>query len=144
MPIKTYLLALLGILGIYLFSLSQDAILFENHDPVSGWGVLQVGWLGALSGNMAWYANLLFVASVFLNLARKPFIGWIISLFSVLIALTSPNTKSWAFNFSGVSTKVSGLGPAYETWMLSLCLHLAVTLLCTAFWAITYKVQVKN
>ena len=84
-------------LGIYIASLYQPALLFEQIYPLPGHHILAWGWWGAMMLNFAWFANGTFFASLFYYIRGhfKPAI--ILSLVTILLALKSFITKEWWF-----------------------------------------------
>ncbi len=51
--------------GLWFCSLWLIVFVFDGRlDPYRGYHILQMGWLGPLDGNFAWYANILFLVAV--------------------------------------------------------------------------------
>lgn len=103
----------------YAVSLALPAFLFRGHAPLSGLGVLEMGWIGVLVLNVAWYANVSWLIAVicFASGAIGP--ARFFSGVSILLSLQSFVTKGWWFDESG-PTPIVRLGSGFYLWFGSL------------------------
>jgi hypothetical protein len=130
-------LAVAGLLasaGLYLTSLALPALLFENHEPVTGATVLGAGWMGPFAGwQIAWYANLFYGAIVVFTLLKRYGVSLWFGPPCAAIALTSPQAHTWYFNES-TGTPIQGLGSAYPVWLAALILPILANAAALILW----------
>jgi hypothetical protein len=114
-------------IGLYLGSLLLPALEFEKRTPVSGVVVLAYGWLGAVTMNLAWLANPMYVAALVSIATKRNVAAGICSAVSLCLGLMSFSAKEWWFDESG-GVPITGLGIAFYLWMASFALVFVGTL----------------
>jgi len=100
----------------WLASLAFPGLITYKEDSLIGLQILSVGWLGPLTGNFSWYANILFFIGLFRVVSGK---STEILLFIAIILVLSTFTLG---NFSSgleSSDTVYGYGFGFILWTLS-------------------------
>lgn len=86
--LKTATFALIG-LALFLFFISLfKPVFITEQSAVKGYWIFAMGWMGFVIFQFAWYANLLSLLSILL-MFKRPFIAFLLSLFSLLLAAES-------------------------------------------------------
>ena len=107
----------------YLSALPMPALLFSGHPPVMGITTLLWGWWGVLTGDVPWFANLLYFLALGLVFLRFYKSAQLLSALALTFGCSSLYVRQWFFNEAG-GTPVIGLGLAFYLWMASFALLL--------------------
>lgn len=111
--------------ALYLASLGIPALLFANHEPVSGATTLIWGWFGLLSFDLPWLANPLYFVAVVLASRSKHSASQVCCAIALGVGLLSFRVRHWYFN-EGSATPIEKLGPAFYFWMASFAVLLVL------------------
>ena len=121
-PAKTWKVVLGLSVALFVACLTQDGYYIDDADPRKwspGWGLLLFGWMGLLSGTLAWLANpLLFVSWVFLAMSKFRLAFYVALgafLFAMSFLLNSEVISSTRPDYS----KIVGYGIGYWLWIAS-------------------------
>jgi hypothetical protein len=119
-------------MSLWLMSLLFTAYALGNgSNRAPGWGVLLGGWLGPLSGTVAWFANPAFLWAFRGVCIREPSAK--AAVLAVVLALDTLRIDSLLINEAGHRSSLYGFGWGAVLWALSLCLMLMAT--AVARWA---------
>ena len=114
------------LLILYGVSLALPGVVFEGTKDtiLYGYKILFIGWGGFFIGNFAWYANILFFATLasVSNKEGKERDELITSIAAFLLGLTAFMFHSMPINEAGSDRIVKYLGPGYYVWMLTIAL----------------------
>ena len=110
---------------LYLIACSTPALYLTGGDKERWFGfeVLVFGWLGALIGQFAWFANLLLLLAIALLLFRRWIATLVCSLLATSLALHTIVifSQDIPLDEGGVRhAEVIGLGVGFYIWLLSL------------------------
>jgi len=122
MPAKASKVVLALSVVLYVVCLTQDGYYIDDPDPRKwspAWGLLLFGWVGLLSGMLAWLANpLLFVSWVLLAASRFRaafYVALGALLFAMSFLLYSEVISSTKTDYS----RIVGYGIGYWLWIAS-------------------------
>ena len=129
-PIWVYIgqaAVLLTSLICYFLACILPALHFVNSgngpDPMSGFNILMIGWMGVFVGQFAWFANPFLLLSAILFIFRK----WRFALAFMMIALTISLDTFMLFGQEIPADEANvnkltlvSLGPGYYLWMASM------------------------
>ncbi len=103
---------------VYLSSLPLPALMFKNHEPVLGFDVLFLGWMGIFNYDFQWIANVLFSIAVVMLLRNRAVSALRWSTAAIALGLTSYLVDQWWFTEAS-GTPIEELGPAFYVWIAS-------------------------
>jgi len=109
--------ALILSLGLYGISLVLPALEFQRDPTVSGFKVLAYGWMGVLTGDVAWLANPAYFAAIAVFGERKHAMAVVAAAIALGLGATTVLAKSWYYASTGAPVKA--LGPGFYVWMAS-------------------------
>lgn len=92
----------------------------DHHELMFGGFALVTGWLGLLTGAVAWIANPLFLTGLVLAKGRKPMRAIVPSVAAVVIACTLFRDVGRDLSGEFAALKIFGLRPGFYCWMASL------------------------
>lgn len=105
--------------GLFLVSLLSPAFYQgDPHEPQFGYYLLTVGWVGILSGQIGWLANLGLTVSTLCKNSR--YYSAIISVFNVAVALQFLTLHRLPRGSTGNYTPITGYGWGYYLWLSAL------------------------
>ena len=115
---------------IYLISLAMPGFVFRSDNvPIDeetkqyGYVILRHGWMGILIGQMAWYANVLFLAALVAIPLRKFNAGVGLSSAAFVFGLQSLFFHKFPKDESGLNyIFIDRLGVGFPLWELSFLL----------------------
>jgi len=93
-------------------------VLYDKQERITGSAILASGWQSPLVGNFAWFANALFLWSLFRLQSGKPAVG--LALLSTLLSLDAFRFSRYPLNEAGGSTPVYGYGWGFVLWLAAL------------------------
>jgi len=96
-----------------------------------GWSLLAIGWLGIFNGQFGWFANLPFILSVPVAIARRQPSTPLFLFACVAIVLPAAQTLGWAEVQTDSGRFPVVIGPGYYLWLTAL-LAQAAWLFCRA------------
>jgi len=111
---------------LYLRSMFLPGLLFASRPSVTGADVLLSGWLGIISGQLAWYGNPLLLIAVVQYLKGRAVPSFIWSASALMLAATAPFATEWWFS-EAAGTKIVGLGSGYWLWLASIGSQVALS-----------------
>ena len=121
--LKAIALILIG-LALFLFFISLfEPVFITTEQPVLGYWVFAIGWMGFIILQFAWYANLLSFLSLLL-MFKYPIRAFFLSLFSLLLA-----TESFLFNEISHNVKIIDTDIGLYLWMGAHCAVLYASIL---------------
>ena len=86
--LKTIAIILLG-LALFLFFVSLlEPVFITKDQPIKGFWIFAMGWMGFVIFQFAWYANLLSLLAALMMFSR-PLVAVLLSLFALLLAAES-------------------------------------------------------
>ena len=105
-------------IALFLASLVLPAVHFPNDDPVFGYKLLFLGWLGLFEMHFPWLANVLYL-SCLENIRAQNFRRalWL-SVLCIPIGLLSLRVDKW-YLFDTWGDPTTGLGVAFYLWISS-------------------------
>ena len=105
-------------IALFLASLALPGLHFSKEDPVFGFNLLLMGWLGIMTLDFPWFANILYVSSL-LSIRRRKFTkAYWLCVLCIPTALLSYVADKWYFH-EGWGTPITGLGMAFYVWISS-------------------------
>jgi hypothetical protein len=114
---------LLASIALFLVCLTQDGFYIEGPNPravSSAFYLLLVGWLGLLSGTIAWFANPLVIAAWVLFALRRHGFALGLSVAALFCALSFLNVDTVVVSEAQTFAKVTGFGFGYWLWVASM------------------------
>jgi hypothetical protein len=90
---------------------------------LSGTFVLAQGWMGVFTGDLAWFANPLYVVALMLVMLKCYRATILIAAACAAIGLLSYGAEAWWFA-ENKGTSIDSLGPAFKVWEISFLLLL--------------------
>jgi hypothetical protein len=121
--LKAIALILIG-LALFLFFISLfEPVFITTEQPVLGYWIFAMGWMGFIILQFAWYANLLSFLSLLL-MFKYPIRAFFLSLFSLLLA-----TESFLFNEILYNVKIIDIDIGLYLWMGAHCAVLYASIL---------------
>jgi len=121
--LKAIALILIG-LALFLFFMSLfEPVFITTKQPVLGYWVFAMGWMGFIILQFAWYANLLSFLSLLL-MFKYPLRAFLLSLFSLLLA-----TESFLFDEIPQNVKIIEIDIGFYLWMGAHCAVLYASIL---------------
>jgi len=122
MPDKIWKVVLGSSVALFVACLTQDGYYIDDPDPRKwspGWGLLLFGWMGLLSGTVAWLANpLLFASWVFLAMSKFR-AAFYLALGAFLIAMSFLLNSEVISSTKPDYSKIVGYGIGYWLWIAS-------------------------
>ena len=125
-----------GILVLYLVALFLPAFDLDIRQPVMGYEVLTSGWLGVLSLDFAWYANialLLFLASL---LTKRPYAPTAAAFIGLALAVSMFKASHWGWgqdDYDGA--EITSFGTGAYLWL--------GVMVVTYLWCLSYNHRVR-
>lgn len=123
-------------IGLYVLSLLLPGLTVHMHNGRQshwlGLALLAFGWLGALKGAWAWYANPLWFAALFCVMKRSD-LSMPFAAAALLLAFASmPGLQGWTIFFPSEAMRSDEVGPAslelgYWLWIASFAVLLVET-----------------
>ena len=104
----------------YGASLQMTALQVSGRD-LSGTYVLARGWLGVFTGDLAWFANPLYLLALVLVLFKCYRSGACAALVGAAVGLLSASADAWWFA-ENRGTPIDGLGLGFQVWEASFLL----------------------
>jgi hypothetical protein len=108
---------------LFLICLTQDGFLVEGENP-RAWSsagyLLLFGWLGLLSGVVAWLANPLWVAAWIAFAWRRRRLALGLGLAALLCALSFLKVDTVMVSEAPTFAKVTSVGVGYWLWIASM------------------------
>jgi hypothetical protein len=114
---------LIASIALFLVCLTQDGFYIDGHDPrawASAFYLLLLGWLGLLSGTIAWFANPLLIAAWVLFALRRHWVACGLGAAAAFCALSFLNVDTVVTSEAPSFAKVTGVGPGYWLWVASI------------------------
>jgi uncharacterized membrane protein len=129
---KYFLATIITVISAVLWIASLFFIAITTYNPehnLTGLDILLSGWLGPLSLNFAWYANITYAFSLFLLLANKPPIKPPIklSIISAVLAFNAITFHKLPLNEGGGAAAIYGYGIGFVLWVLAILFILFAT-----------------
>lgn len=115
---------------VFAASLALPALRLADGQAVPGWRLLVWGWFGLLTGDLPWFANLIYAVALACFVNRSWDLAWRLAAASALFGSLSMLVGDWWFD-SADHRAVVGLGPAFYVWQA------AFLLLAASAWAFT-------
>ncbi len=109
-------------LVVYCISLTLPGVSFVDRTgthSMYGIFILGLGWVAMTKWIFAWFANPLFLFTLFRSRVEKPGVVLIVSVIAFGLGLSSFTMREIP-NFSGVVTPTASLAIGYYVWMVSL------------------------
>jgi hypothetical protein len=110
----------LASIALFLVCLTLDGFYIEGPNPrawSSAFYLLLLGWLGLLSGTIAWFANPLLIAAWVLFWLRRYWIALALSVAALFCALSFLNVDTVVVSEAPTFAKVTGFGLGYWLWI---------------------------
>jgi hypothetical protein len=114
---------LLASVAVFLVCLTQDGFTIEGANPrawASSFYLFLLGWLGLLSGTIAWFANPLLIAAWILFARRRYWIALALGVAALFCALSFLNVDTVAVSEAPTFAKVTGYRLGYWLWVASM------------------------
>ena len=105
-------------IALFLASLVLPAVHFSNDDPVFGYKLLLLGWLGLFEMHFPWLANVLYLSSLENIRAHNFRRALWLSVLCIPIGLLSLRFEKW-YLFDTWGAPTTGLGVAFYLWVSS-------------------------
>jgi hypothetical protein len=109
-------------IALFAVCLANDGYYIDGPDPrawASAWGLLFFGWVGVLSGTVAWLANpVMFLAWIMFH-SRHYRAATLFAVIAVVLILSFLLTKTVVSSESPTYSKVVGYGLGYWFWLAS-------------------------
>ena len=93
-------------------------VLYADQEQLRGIEILATGWLSPLAGNFAWYANPLFLWSIYCLLRGRPALGP--TVLAILLSLDTLRFSRYPLDEGGGATLVYGYGWGAVLWLAAL------------------------
>jgi hypothetical protein len=106
-------------LALWVMSLALIGfVLYAEQEQLRGIEILATGWLSPLAVNFAWYANPLFLWSIYCLLRGRPALGP--TVLAVLLSLDTLRFSRYPLDEGGGATLVYGYGWGAVLWLAAL------------------------
>jgi len=108
---------------LFAVCLTQDGFYIEGANPrawASALYLFLIGWLGLLSGTIAWFANPLLIAAWVLFWLRRYWIALALGAAALFCALSFLNVDTVVVSEAPTFAKVTGFGLGYWLWITSM------------------------
>jgi len=92
--------------------------LYSQDQHIGGLYILLLGWLAALFGNFAWYANVFFFIALFRLFRGKS--ATIASTLALLLSIDTFRMSEMALNEGGATSPIYGYGWGFILWEIAL------------------------
>ncbi len=109
---------LVAALALYVTSLVLPGLHLVDYDPVLGIQILLTGWYGFLILELAWAANVFFIAAVIATLREKSLGAGYLATTAFAVGLLSLRAKQWIANHAHIDY----LGSGFYVWMAAFAL----------------------
>jgi hypothetical protein len=113
----------LASIALFIVCLTQDGFYIEGPNPrawASALYLFLLGWLGLLSGTIAWFANPLLIAAWVLFRLRRYWIALALGVAALFCALSFLNVDTVVVSEAPTFAKVTGFGLGYRLWIASM------------------------
>jgi hypothetical protein len=113
----------LASIALFVVCLTQDGFYIEGPNPrawASGFYLFLLGWLGLLSGTIAWFANPLLISAWVLFWLRRYWIALALGVAALFCALSFLNVDTVVVSEAPTFAKVTGYGLGYWLWIASM------------------------
>ncbi len=108
--------------ALYGLCLTQSGFDLDSGDPQwsPGYVLLALGWLAALTGIFAWFANPLLLAALICGVFRAWRATTVLAVVALLVALSFLRVDQIVVSEAPTYAKVARLGPGYWLWLASM------------------------